>query len=359
MAVTLVLGGSGASRIGIRSSALAELCACLHSVDELEHHPASRAWAEFFEAALQGGLAAESGAFAPLWGPFRARYLLPLTAHSRRELDEELRDVERLPLPEFLAMSAQALVGKTTQDPLHRLVDDAALRKRFMARFRLISTRHHQLAGRLFADAEQLRADLLGFLRAVADAAFTEEWRRLRPVVNVEVRHKVHTRNQVGHRVLADFPIATLREDPPRVVFDKLYPASASVDESPCLLVPSVHGNPHTVIKHYPGFPIVVQYPISEVRGAEISLEVMRKRLTVLNDPVRIKLCQDILRRAASTTDLALRLDMTAPQVSRHLRRLREAGLVHGHRDGAVVRYQLDVEAVRRLGLDFLQALRR
>ncbi|MCI2416114.1 DUF5937 family protein [Saccharopolyspora sp. K220] len=357
MAVTLLLCGSGASRIGIRSSALAELCACLHSVDELEHHPASWPWSEFFETVLDGRLAAEGGAFAPLWGPFRARYLLPLTDHSQRELDDELRDIERLPLPEFLAMSAQALVGKNTQDPLHRLVDDAALRKRFMARFRLISARHHQLASRLFADAEQLRADLLGFLRAVADTAFAPEWGKLRPVINAEVRHKVHTRNQLGDRVLADFPIATLLEDPPRVVFDKLYPASASVHESPCLLVPSVHGNPHTVIKHYTGFPIVVQYPIT--RGAEISLEVMRKRLAVLTDPVRIKLCQDILRNAASTTDLALRLDMTAPQVSRHLRKLREAGLVHGHRDGAVVRYQLDVEAVRRLGLDFIQALQR
>jgi DNA-binding transcriptional ArsR family regulator len=50
---------------------------------------------------------------------------------------------------------------------------------------------------------------------------------------------------------------------------------------------------------------------------------------------------------------------MSAPQVSRHLRRLREAGLVHTHRRGSVVYYQLDTAAVERLGPDLLSVLYR
>ncbi|QUH02007.1 winged helix-turn-helix transcriptional regulator [Saccharopolyspora erythraea] len=358
MSVTVMLG-SGSREVGIRASPLAELCSCLHSVDELGHHPASRAWAGDFEAVADGQLASELRNWFPLWGPFRARYLLPLTDHHRRELDDELQDIADLALPEFVAMSAQALVGKSTSEPLRHLPDDAAAQKRFLARIRLISSHHLRLGHRLLTDAEQVRGELLAFLRSVVDTAYEAEWAKLRPIIDAEVRTKVHIRNRLGAGVLGDFPIATLLPDPPRVVFDKLYPATASLDDSPCLLVPSLHGNPHTVIKHYPGFPIVVQYPISAGRGDELSLDVMRKRLTVLDNPVRINLCQSILRRAASTTELAMRLEMTAPQVSRHLRRLREAGLVHGHREGAVVRYQLDTEAVHRLGLDFLQALHR
>jgi DNA-binding transcriptional ArsR family regulator len=60
-----------------------------------------------------------------------------------------------------------------------------------------------------------------------------------------------------------------------------------------------------------------------------------------------------------TTTELAEQYAMTPPQMSRHLRRLREAGMVVTHRRGAQVHYQLDQEAVRTLGHDLLAALHR
>jgi DNA-binding transcriptional ArsR family regulator len=141
-------------------------------------------------------------------------------------------------------------------------------------------------------------------------------------------------------------------------VFDKFYRATVDLDETPCVLVPSPHLNPHIVIKHYPGFPVVIQYPV-RAEGATPSLDVVRHRLAVLADPVRMNLCHTLLRDAMTTTELATRFEMTAPQMSRHLRQLREAGLVLAHRTGSRVHYQLDVEAVRGLGVDLLSVLHR
>ncbi|MFI7639494.1 ArsR/SmtB family transcription factor [Nonomuraea sp. NPDC049400] len=60
------------------------------------------------------------------------------------------------------------------------------------------------------------------------------------------------------------------------------------------------------------------------------------------------------MRRIASETGR-----VTKTQVSRHLRRLREAQLVHTHRRGSVVYYQLAAAAIERLGPDLLSVLYR
>jgi DNA-binding transcriptional ArsR family regulator len=152
--------------------------------------------------------------------------------------------------------------------------------------------------------------------------------------------------------------IGAVTEDPPRVVFDELYHATVRVvARTPCLLVPSAHGDPHLVVKHLPGFPAVVQYPVVPTADA-VPVEEMRRRLAALQDPTRLRICRDILRHPSATAELATRLGMTAPQISRHLRQLREAGLVSTHRHGAAVYYRLDVDAVRRLGPDLLSGLR-
>ncbi|MEV1178385.1 metalloregulator ArsR/SmtB family transcription factor [Nonomuraea sp. NPDC049784] len=111
------------------------------------------------------------------------------------------------------------------------------------------------------------------------------------------------------------------------------------------------------MIKHYPGYPVVIQY--SADGAATPTLETARRRLAALQDPTRLRLAYAILRNPVATSELATQLGMSAPQVSRHLRRLREAQLVHTHRRGSVVYYQLDADAVERLGPDLLSVLYR
>jgi DNA-binding transcriptional ArsR family regulator len=161
-----------------------------------------------------------------------------------------------------------------------------------------------------------------------------------------------------GPNALADLPTAIAADGAGRIVLDKMYNATVRIDaDRPCVLVPTLHGQPHFVVKHYPGYPVVIQYGTSPSTGP--SLETIRHRLSVLQDPIRLRLCYAILRNPVATAELAKQLGMTAPQVSRHLRRLREAELVHAHRRGSVVYYQLDAEAIERLGPELLSVLYR
>jgi hypothetical protein len=83
VAVTLLLDSPDARLFTVRRSPLAELCACLHALDEPAHHPLSAGWVSAVHATLDASLLARAAAWAPLWGAFRARYLLPLSAGPR------------------------------------------------------------------------------------------------------------------------------------------------------------------------------------------------------------------------------------------------------------------------------------
>ncbi|MFE2943113.1 DUF5937 family protein [Streptomyces sp. NPDC059255] len=381
MPVVIDLGSSPEERISTRLSPIAELCACLHALDGPRHHPASRRWVGAVRQGADEGLLARAAQWAPLWGAFRARYLLPLAPGPERTLEEELADIGGLAEGVFTAMTEQALIGKNSHQPEEpdraphfgprlgpRSGSGSArhLRSRswspedFLGRLRQLSERRFALGVRLLADPAAFRADLTAFLSAAAEELFEAEWIRLRGVLTSDVRVRTHERRLRGGRILADFPTARLEDDPPRVVFEKLYNARVSLTDAQCLLVPSLHTNPHLAIKHYPGYPVVVQYPVrGEGDGEPPGMDEVLRRVRALDDPIRVRLCRALLRQSVTTTELAHQFDMTPPQMSRHLRRLREAGMVHTHRQGARVHYQLDEEAVRTLGVDLLGALHR
>ncbi|WP_263270618.1 MULTISPECIES: DUF5937 family protein [unclassified Streptomyces] len=352
MAVILMIEAARPEWITIRPSPLAELCAALHALDEPEHHPESGAWLSAVHKEFTDDLLTRATVWAPLWGAFRARYLLPLTTGPERSLDAELAEVARLPVDAFAALTLEALIGKNraagepSQEPTEVL-----------RRLRLISLRRYDLGLRLIGEPARFRDELLEVLAAFGSTLFDKEWRRVR--ADVEADTQTRQRQLHLHGVAAAFDgIGTVSGDgPPRVIVEKLYHATARLDErTPGVLVPSVHGAPHVVVKHAPGFPVVVQYPVLQT-SAPVSVEEAQRRLAVLADPTRLRICQNILRHPAATAELAARLGMTSPQVSRHLRRLREAGLVSTHRHGAAVYYRLNVEAIGRLGPDLLAGL--
>lgn len=352
MAVFLMTAAVRPEWITVRPSPLAELCAALHALADPEHHPSSHAWLSTVHSDIADELLTRATVWAPLWGPFRARYLLPLADGPERSLDAELDAITGIPVEIFATLTLEALIGKNRpwseppQDP-----------PELMRQLRRVSFRRYDLGLRLIDDPPRFRDELLDFLASFTEAVFETEWRRVRAAVEADVQaRRRHLRLQSIASAFGG--IGTTMDDPPRVVVEKLYHAKVWLDERrPALLVPSVHGDPHLVVKHAPGYPVIVQYPVTQ-SALPVSAEQVRRCLSVLTDPTRLMICRSILRQPAATAELAARMGMTSPQISRHLRQLREAGLVSTHRHGSVVYYRLDTEAVGRLGLDLLAGLR-
>lgn len=359
MAVTVIVDSLPPTAVRVGLSPLAELTAHLHANTEREHHPQGRPGEE---PARDPALAEQVHRWSPLWAAYQARFLLPGGPSLGRSLADELAGIAHLPLARFVEHAGYAIRSGNSGPPLDRLLDDAGQQRELRRAARLRSTSRRELAEQLLDGPAAFRADLLDFLARYAQACFDAEWHQLRPRLQADVhRLRIRLRDRDTATALAELsPSATVLDQPRRVLLDKLHSGIVRLDQRPCLVVPSHYCWPHLLVKHEPGWPVVIQYGIQTARGAtEPSLALLRSRLQALADPARIRLCRLIAREALTTLDLAQRSGMTEPQVSRHLRQLRDATLVRPERDGRLVHYQLDLEAIRNLGLDLEHAIYR
>jgi DNA-binding transcriptional ArsR family regulator len=359
--VTLLIEEANVEQVRVGVSALAELCACLHAFNEPEHHPASRAWVERVRTAVGDDLLDSCVSWSQLWGPVRPRYFYPLSEQRDQSLGNELDRAASLPIADFVEMTGEALFGSNGVVSMTRLYTDPGKRKWFFDRLRLRSASRLELAQWLLENPVEFRAELFAFLERFAGTVFEHEWRQHVATLRGEAMRCVMRAHRDGLAFLGGLSTtASIRESPRRVVFDKLYHAVVSLRRHHTVVLPSVHVQPHLVIKHLDGWPVVIQYsPPSLVQDESLSLDDVHARLAALNGSMRAQLCRALARRPYSTAELAQDFGMAPEQVSRYLRPLRETGLARTKRQGKLVFYELDIAAVGRLGQDVLAILRR
>ncbi|KAB2343680.1 ArsR/SmtB family transcription factor [Actinomadura rudentiformis] len=343
MSVVIILEGVDADRFTVAVSPLAELAAGLHVLTEHAHHPEQAPWA--VEVIRTAPPAFRSGLrrFAPLWTALRWRAFYP-------GLNGDIS------LDQFAELTAYTCVsgyhGFDFSRLLHAPGQAAALRQ---AASRLPEP-HLRLAEDLLDDAESLRADVSAFVDLCREVFFNDLWSETEPILT-RAAHLLRRRlaDEGPAAALASLsPSGVTSTDPTRVIFDKVHHAIINPARTPVFLIPTRYGAPHLLAKNEPGLPPVVHFP---VEGPGVSVTLARSRLLALTDPSRARLCRLIARQAMTTADLAERLSMTRPQVSRHLRVLRELGLVRVERNGRYVHYGLDLAAVERIGRDVATAL--
>jgi DNA-binding transcriptional ArsR family regulator len=360
VAVVLNTVGVSAADLVAGVSPLAELMACLHSIAEPEHHVESRSWLQRVRGGLTPGLQNQLTTFAPLWARRRCRLLLPFGLPLGQTLDDELGLLAELPLSRFTAIAADTVHGHGID--AGDLLGDVAAQESYVAACERRSFSRGELARHLVRDPEGLRTGLLEVLRRCADEFFADEWPRVRHRLESEcsaVRARVSAL-AVPEALASLSTNALVRQNPPAVVFDKLQSLRADLRGRRCLLVPSVHARPHLIIKVESGFPVVIHFPVKSASDSEPErLAQVRLRLAVLADPARLALCRHLVNEPITTSELAARTAMTAPQVSRHLRGLRETGLLVSRRDGRMVYHRLNLQRLMHLGIDVLTAIIR
>jgi DNA-binding transcriptional ArsR family regulator len=346
MSVVIVLGGVCPDRFSVTVAPLPELAACLHVLTGTDHHTEHARWAAEVTGTAPPAFRAGLRRFAPLWTALRWRGFYP--------------GLDDLGLDTFAELTAYTCAsgysgfdfGRVRHDPAQ-----AALLRQTASR---LPEPHLRLAEDLLHDAEAVRADLLAFLDLCRHVFFADLWARTEPLLTA-AGHRVRQRlaDQGPAAALLSLSPSSARlvtpaAGPARVVFDKVHHAVVSPARTPVTLIPTRYGAPHLLVKNEPGLAPVVHFPVD---APDVGVTLARSRLLGLTDPRRVRLCRLIARQAMTTADLADRLSMTRPQVSRHLRVLRDLGLVRVERNGRYVHYGLDLAAVERIGQDVATAL--
>lgn len=355
MSVVVVLAGVGADRFTVAVPPLAELAACLHLLTSPAHHPEHAPWANRVTRAAPPAFRSGLRRFAPLWTALRWRVFYPGSG-----TDTPAGPLTGLPLDRFAELTAYTCASGYHGFDFGRVLHDpgqAAVLRQAAAR---LPEPHLELAEDLLRAPEALRTDILAFLDLCHRVFFGALWSETEPLLS-RAAHRLRQRLADSGPAAAlvslspsSAHLAAPATGPTRVVFDKVHHAVISPARTPVLLIPTRYGAPHLLVKNEPGLPPVLHFP---VEAPDVGVTLARSRLLALTDPRRVRLCRLIARQAMTTADLADRLSMTRPQVSRHLRTLRDLGLVRVERNGRYVHYGLDLAAVERLGRDVATAL--
>ncbi|MFD9220280.1 DUF5937 family protein [Streptomyces sp. NPDC060064] len=371
MSVDIDITGLPQERIVFGPSPLAELGAALHVLSEPGHHPGLHGWATTTAAGLKPDLQCRLSEAEFLWRSTRSDILLPNRPMPPATLAEELDEVDELDDETYVEAALEINASGCTlrcgggRSPL---VDDAA-RDAALERASARGPRQLDFAQHLLKDPATVRAWIRRLLEDCDEAFFAEVWQRVRPQLAADAWEKAELlrRRSLADALKAVSPTVTLEEDARgrRINVDKLTDGRTEATQPGIdpgvTFVPSAFGWPHLVVQHAPGWRPVVEYPLSapELRPGPGTSELMEKRLMALAHPIRIRLCWALARAPYTTSELAKGFGITAPEVSRHLKALREAGMLTTQRHGRYVQHQLDVTVVARLGSDFLESILR
>ncbi|MBB1243115.1 winged helix-turn-helix transcriptional regulator [Streptomyces durbertensis] len=368
MSVAIDITGLPAERVVFAPSPLAELGAALHVLSEPAHHPGLHAWATTTTAQLKPDLAGRLAEADFLWRSTRSDIMLPTGARPGATLAEDLDTLDTMDDERFVqaALEINCSADYCGEGP-SPLVDPAA-RERALDRAAARGPRQLEFALHLLTDPPTVRRWIRRLFEDCDQAFFADTWQRVQPQLAADARHKTELlqRHGLADALAAVSPAVTLDQTGARtrVLVDKLSDGRTDANagaEPGVTLVPTTFGWPHLLVLHAPGWRPVIEYPVAapEMRPGPHSVAIMERRLEALAHPLRMRLCRHLARAPYTTGELAGALGVSAPEVSRHLKVLRQAGLLSTRRQGRYVQHRMDVPVVARLGSDLLEAILR
>ncbi|MEV6969536.1 DUF5937 family protein [Hamadaea sp. NPDC051192] len=352
MAISIDITGVPQERFLFAPSPLAELTSMLHALSEPGHHPVLHGWITATSAALKPELSERMIEADFLWRSSRADFFVP--SRPKATLAEELDEVDRLDDEAYVF--AALMTTSCGSAPLYRRFSREKALERASAR----GPRQADFAERLLDDPPRVRAWVRRLLEDCEQAFFAESWARVQNQLAADSRHKADLLAHHGLPAMltAVSPSISLHDD--RIVVDKLQDNATTAYGAGVTFVPTAFGHPHLLVVHAPGWRPVIQYPAAQPGLPHpISLQDVQRRIDALAHPVRRRLARTIARGPHTTGELADAWQLTAPEVSRHLAVLKQAGLVTVSRRGRYVLYQLDLVVCARLGADFVEAILR
>ncbi|MEV0646622.1 DUF5937 family protein [Phytomonospora sp. NPDC050363] len=361
MTLRIDISGPPSERLRFAASPLAELTAMLHVLAEPGHHPRLAGWAGNVWAGMRPELAERLREAEFLWRSSRADFLVP--SRPRPTLAEELDDVDRIDDETYVS---SALVTTCGSNRVHFAgpspLADTTARDRALDLAQARGPVQEAFAERLLADPAAVRARVRRTLEQCADAFFDAAWTSVavRLATDRRLKDDLLKRQGIEAALASVSDAVTLAPDGDRIIVDQLQDNATAAHGTGVTFIPSVFGSPHLLVVHARGWQPVVQYPVAEPTPAEpVSLETVTLRLEALAHPVRLRLVRTLVRGPHTTGELARAWELSAPEVSRHLAVLRNAGLLTAQRRGRYVHHSLDLSATTALGTDLLSALLR
>lgn len=326
------------------------------------HHPLQHPWVRRMRR-LPPELKREIAAFSFAYRCLIPDFLYPSPAAGYATFEEEL---------ETLAGLDPVLVAFDFTRPLHdhggdrdpATLADPRLRKAVVEKAARIGA-SPEYAGLAVDDPPAVMGRFIGLLEWYWDEAFGEEWERLEPQLARTVTEAGAAIAKGGvYQLLATLaPRLRIEADAERFGIDVPHDHEVQIaEEGELVLVPSAYVWPHLHLNCDPPWPYALVYSAPFMAAAarrEIPPDELVRLLRAVGDRTRLNVLRLVAERPRTTQELASLVGMSEAGLSKHLRVLREAGLVAARRDGYYVLYSFVSDPIAPLSdslLNFVES---
>ncbi|GCE23731.1 ArsR/SmtB family transcription factor [Dictyobacter kobayashii] len=326
-------------RIQIVLSPVAEMFNSLHVLAEPEHHLSNQAWSAEMMEKMDPELKRDIAYFGQYFEQW-------LTIADLMSLVQE----PALSLEAFLAFLSTLNPADVVKVALYGLVDEvtAADHPPLIPQNEVVQAVHKQA---MQAPGEFV-ARLSRTLRRYWEDIFGAEWERRYPLLDqyrAQYAMRLDTTDPPQWLTTLHSRISYNRELE-RLTFHKsqdLHFTLADLDRILCF--PSSFTAPHLMV----GFTqkelfIYINVPLTMERPERVPAELLGVA-KALADETRLRIFKLVLRRPHYTQEIAALIKLAEPTVSKHLKVLKSAHLVHSYKEGSFVLYAGSLDAIDRL----------
>lgn len=195
-------------------------------------------------------------------------------------------------------------------------------------------------------------ARLVRTLEGYWQIIFAQEWERRRPLLE-------QRRAREAARLDNMEPLAWLTSLTPRITYDQqqkvlVFHKAQELRFDPMrlkqiLCLPSTFSPPHLMVGYaYQRLSICLNVALTLATPEVVPAQLLQV-LKALSDETRLRIFKFCVRQPQYTQELAKRLKLAEPTISRHLKLLQSASLVQSYKDGPVVRYAGSLELIDQL----------
>ena len=355
--IEIRLGASPEAAVTFNLSPLLEAVCALEAIVNPRAHPLQLHWVLETRKRLPRSLVSEIRNLGFAYRDWQLGFFTPRLREGLPAFDEELADIERLPMKTFVEECARAFTPwEAERDPTwDEVMRDDATQAMLLRHAERLDPRYVEACKELIGNPDRLRTRLVSLLGHFWERVFAGEWERIRPALLADVERRSQRLRETGvwtvlHEVAPD---ARIVPDRHLLIFHRL-PEHVVVDLTqarPLLLVPSMFTRIKTRVECDPPWQpcLVYAYEGPLLRPPAVPPVPLQRMLSALAHEARLQILKLCKEGPKSTQELARALSLSEAAISRHIKILHDAGLVEARRDSYYVLYATRGNAVDRV----------
>jgi DNA-binding transcriptional ArsR family regulator len=346
--ITFHLDSLAGDRIAFAYSPVLEAVLSLHALIEPKHHSVQHQWVRQMQR-LSPSLKREIAAFGFAYRSYFPAFLFPSASDTFPSFEAEVEQLRKIAPPIVSFEFTEALSGRRERDTLAR-VEDPALCDLILSHAARHEPHSVSLVRLALEEPLTLLDRFVNLLSAYWEAAFRPEWRRLEDsLASTVVQARAHLAADGLYTFLHSlWPEIRTSQETERFWLDRPHEHDVVVGPGEQLvLVPSVYVWPHVRVNcDQPWAPTLVFSGAQLRRDAEPPQPPsdLLRVLRALADDTRLRALRLIAEQPRCTQELAPLVGLSEAALSKHLRLLAGAGILHTRRRGYYVLYSLAPE---------------